>query len=529
MSFVKPKLNENISKYQIGTKTGHRAQEHLFVLKSAIALQLRNNKSILISLYDISKFFDRECLRDGLDAVYNYGIKGKLYRLLYMMNKDNIIKVRTAVGDSDERYTGENIGQGTQEGAILSAASIDYTVRRFFQNSSDEFRYGCEDIHPLLFQDDICRISASVESVQNGNNSLENVMETKLLDFNIDKSCTVVIGPRAKRNDTLEQIKATPLSLCNQTMKIVEAEKYLGDYISAEGLSESVWLTVMKRKPRTMISIFEAKSVVQDCRSTTIGGLRVAIDIWEVAILPYLLHNSETWVDMKKKTVKVLNQIQVSFLRNIFATPRTCPTPILLWDTGCLLMEHRVAKQKLLFIHHLLSLPDESLASQIARAQDTNSYPGLIKECRMLLELYNLPDPKSLSKWAWKRLVKKQICRQNEIDLSGWLKQYKKMKSLDIGSENCCIKEYILKLNVPDARLMFAIRAKMTRTVQMNYKGVRQFKSNGWKCYGCGSLDTQDHLLTCAGYQHLRSDKNLCNEKELIHYIREVIHLRENS
>ena len=44
-------------------------------------------------------------------------------------------------------------------------------------------------------------------------------------------------------------------------------------------------------------------------------------------------------------------------------------------------------KAKLLFLNHLLGLPDESLASQITRAQDTNSYPGLIKECRKLLEL----------------------------------------------------------------------------------------------------------------------------------------------
>ena len=114
-----------------------------------------------------------------------------------------------------------------------------------------------------------------------------------------------------------------------------------------------------------------------------------------------------------------------------------------------------------------------------------------------MLELYNLPDPKSLSKWSWKRLVKKQVSRQNEIELADWLTEYKKIKSLDIENENSKMKDYILKMNVPDARMMFAFRARMTPTVQMNFKGVNKFKKNGWKCHGCGPLDSQDHLLTC--------------------------------
>ena len=34
MSEAKGKMTANMTKYQIGTKPGHRAQEHLFVLKS---------------------------------------------------------------------------------------------------------------------------------------------------------------------------------------------------------------------------------------------------------------------------------------------------------------------------------------------------------------------------------------------------------------------------------------------------------------------------------------------------------------
>ena len=120
-----------------------------------------------------------------LDAIYNSGVKGKLYRLLYMMNKNPIIKVKTGVGMTEEESTGENIGhgQGTGEGVIISAASIADGVDTAFEHS------GQENMKPLLFQDDIARICDSIENAQYGNDRVTHVMETKLLDFNLDKSC----------------------------------------------------------------------------------------------------------------------------------------------------------------------------------------------------------------------------------------------------------------------------------------------------------------------------------------------------
>jgi hypothetical protein len=39
-----------------------------------------------------------------------------------------IVKVRTAVGETKEAETGEGLGQGTNEGPLISASSFDYTV-----------------------------------------------------------------------------------------------------------------------------------------------------------------------------------------------------------------------------------------------------------------------------------------------------------------------------------------------------------------------------------------------------------------
>ena len=50
VSAAKDKMIENMTKFQMGTKPGHRAQEHLYVLKSVIALHLMYNKPIILSM-----------------------------------------------------------------------------------------------------------------------------------------------------------------------------------------------------------------------------------------------------------------------------------------------------------------------------------------------------------------------------------------------------------------------------------------------------------------------------------------------
>ena len=136
ISLAKIPIIQNMSKFQIGTVPGHRSQEHLFVLKMVISLYNHYQIAIILTLYDIAKIFDQEMLADGMDAIYNSGVKGKLYRLLYLLNKDTIIKVKTGVGMTEEEETGENIGQGTGEGAILSAASIADGIDTSFKGST---------------------------------------------------------------------------------------------------------------------------------------------------------------------------------------------------------------------------------------------------------------------------------------------------------------------------------------------------------------------------------------------------------
>ena len=120
---------------------------------------------------------------------------------------------------------------------------------------------------------------------------MESVAESKLLDYNKDKSTMILIGSRKFRNNIRQQISSNPVMFCYERMKLSESEKYLGDYLSYS-LSESVFTTLKRRKGLTMRLISEIKVTVEDIRYNHLGGLITGLEIWILSVVPVLFNNS---------------------------------------------------------------------------------------------------------------------------------------------------------------------------------------------------------------------------------------------
>ena len=54
---AKEPIYKNMSKFQIAGKPGHRASEHLFVLKSVFAHYQSQNKGLILVSFDLKRFF----------------------------------------------------------------------------------------------------------------------------------------------------------------------------------------------------------------------------------------------------------------------------------------------------------------------------------------------------------------------------------------------------------------------------------------------------------------------------------------
>ena len=122
-------------------------------------------------------------------------------------------------------------------------------------------------IQPILYQDDVARLSLDLESAQMGNNKMEAMAESKLLDYNLDKSCFILVGQKNPKKEMQEQVDAKPLQLCGRNMKQETEAKYLGDWLSSFDLSASVDVTIKKRKGLTYLAMYDNRTVIEDCRS----------------------------------------------------------------------------------------------------------------------------------------------------------------------------------------------------------------------------------------------------------------------
>ena len=312
-------------------------------------------------------------------------------------------------------------------------------------------------------------------------------------------------------------------------MKEGTAEKYLGDYISSNGLGDSVMVTIKNRYKKVTTALMEIRAVMEDCRALVTGGIVTGIEIWETAVIPYLLNSSETWNDLPPKALEMLDDLQNQHLVNLLATPRTCPTPSLMWETGTISMGNKIIKKKLLFYHHLIHLPEESLAWEVAQIQSKLALPGLISECAALVCDMELPEPISCSKLQWKKAVNEKIRKKNRKDILDNIesKNYKKLDLEELQTEEFERKPYLTELNMQAARTKFALRTRMTKTVKLNYKNDPVNKKSLWKCNDCSSIDSQEHILWCPAYGHLRMDKNLQDDKDLTRYFQQVLQLRD--
>ena len=76
-------------------------------------------------------------------------------------------------------------------------------------------------------------------------------------------------------------------------MKELKEEKWLGDYL-AEGLKESITLTIKKREAKIRRAGFEIINLVKDYRAQRIGRFFTGLVLCESCAIPSLLYNCST-------------------------------------------------------------------------------------------------------------------------------------------------------------------------------------------------------------------------------------------
>ena len=400
------------------------------------------------------------------------------------------------------------------------------------------------------------RMAESLASAQYGNHLMEELIAKKCLQFNLDKSSFIVMGTNKQRKQFQRELEKSPLTLCDQKMKEVKTLKFLGDHLSFS-LEDSVHQTVLKRVGIAKHTVLEIRTVIEDIRADRLGSINVAFNIFEQAILPMVLHNSETWLNITRKTMRILDDLFHYFCRTIFRIHTGCPKPSFYWESGSLKIENIILEKKLNFLFHLANLSIDSLGRQFFDLQEEDSsLPSLLKECREHIDQIGL-NFREVSKWQYKRKVKSYIKKRNKNQLLEEIRGYKKLNHDELSIEPFERKSYFSCLSLTQARMRFRVASSFVPTVRGDFS--RKYRHKSLSCPGCSKTeqfasppvvegepgepqtslssvstnqpaprDSISHILVCKAYSDIRSSIELDhrNDEKLANFFIQVVQRR---
>lgn len=87
--------------------------------------------------------------------------------------------------------------------------------------------------------------------------------------------------------------------------------------------------------------------------------MKIGLKLFETYVVPTVLFGAESWVKLKEKEMKALNNIQTQFLTKVMKIPRTTPKCALLHATSQIKMEHRINRRKLEYYIELNNREEE--------------------------------------------------------------------------------------------------------------------------------------------------------------------------
>ena len=100
----------------------------------------------------------------------------------------------------------------------------------------------------------------------------QNLMASKRLEVNMDKSAYILIGKKKTIERVREEIERKPIMYNNMKMKEKKKEKWLGDIIDAGGNKASTLSTIKERKTRIINAINETIAIIEDSRINRLGS-----------------------------------------------------------------------------------------------------------------------------------------------------------------------------------------------------------------------------------------------------------------
>ena len=130
-------------------------------------------------------------------------------------------------------------------------------------------------------------------------------MKKKGLLLNESKCAVVPIGSKEQRAAILSEVRMEPIRCGKVLLKDKPVYEWRGQYMSEEGLTDSVHETIISRLNKIKGAGNEIINVSNNWRPRTVGGIETALYLWQSCCIPSLLSGAGTWVEALIKIMKI--------------------------------------------------------------------------------------------------------------------------------------------------------------------------------------------------------------------------------
>ena len=353
---------------------------------------------------------------------------------------------------SEEEEINDIIMQGKTLSGIICTNSIDKMSK---DKELEPLKYkDAVDIPTLGFVDDIVDVNDCGEKTEEANKYTTNEMNKRRLQLSKDKCAKMHIGRKRKTDEITH--KCSEVKIDNWKVKkkkvgdniVLEDEyqgeveikevqeyEYLGDIVLSNG---SCTKNVKKRIAKGYGMIREIKEILEN---TFFGSyyIEALILLRNSMLISVLTYNLEVSPKLSKTDIKQLEEVDLKLLRESLSLSSKSSKTLIYAELGLLSVEYILKKKRLLYLHNLLTRPEENLARkvllQMINIQTTGDWIQTVnkdlKDFQLLLDYDQISN---ISKPSFKKIVV-DACRETYFKNICLSKQ-----KLSKGSEICYVE-----------------------------------------------------------------------------------------
>ena len=493
----------NFTQFQAGGRKGCSTADHLLIVRGMISYALHTKKRIILTFYDVEKAYDRADIQDMSYLAWEDGVRGKLWRLMRVMNENLTATIKTKNGPTRKIVRESGGKQGGKIIVTLFSRLMDSLSKEMSEDPKVGVNIEGKELNDLLYVDDALTFAEGKQQQEDTLDRVSEFAKKHKLKWGPSKCNVLELGRHVntKKEWTLGEEKING----------ADSYKYLGDYINRKGSNkQNIEEREKKLKHSTMEIIFCGTSQIMKKM-----GSKTLIDLHEIINIPSLLNNAESWV-LNEGDIKQLEKIELWCLKRILNLPPTTPTAALRYETNTLLVKMRIDKIQLLYLHKVLSRVDDHWTKHILNTLNAMNI-GWSVEINKRLKEYQLETnwSKIVEKTIgeWKEQVTKTIEEENQ-------KQLLNMCYNDSRGEKTKTKYLIARLEDQDykrsePRPIMAMTRIETKAILMARAGMLECANNyknkymKSKCTKCKVKDDETHRINdCILYRNTNNYDN---------------------